>query len=711
MHIPPKYSRYIKIAGIVFATLIVLFLIGAVIAYSKREAILKTVVEKATLKAKRDYNLNLSIRDPHFEGLSTIAFSDIAVVPENRDSLLHMDDLHVKVKLMPLMLGEIKLAGIKLRSGKLSLVKRDSLRNYDFIFKRKKDSSATKSKVNYSDLANNLLNQLLYKIPDDMDLKNFELNIIRDTSLLSFDVPSAVIDDGTLKSTILVNKNESVWHLDGNVEPSDQKLDFKLYAEGKKVELPLIERKLGLKVNFDTVYTQLKSTRKSGDEFHIYGSWAITNLLINHPKVAANDIIVPSGSIDADLLVGENYIAIDSSSVIHLKNIEINPFLKFTLSPAKIYEMKIHTPELDAQQVFDSFPVGLFESLEGIRVAGKLQYNLDFYLDSRQPDSVRFSSSLNPSGFRILKWGKTNLQKINSTFVYTPYEYGKPMRDITIGPENPNYTPIDAISPNLRNAVLTAEDPSFFSHRGFVEKSIRRSIATNFKEKAFKRGGSTISMQLVKNVFLNRQKTLARKIEEMLIVWLIENNRVSTKRRMFEVYLNLIEWGRNVYGIGEASRYYFDKSPMDLTVGESIFLANIVPRPKSSLYFFQPDGSLRTSLRGYFKLIGNLMASRGLVPRDTSAYGFYSVRLKESLRRQVAPVDSTVADSLFDEDAGNNGLFQDILPDRKPDTIHIDDLTRLKALQDDTTMSRSERRKLRRELRRKEREMQRNKDD
>lgn len=705
MQIPPKYLKYIKIACVVIACLFVIACIGGLFAFMKREAILKKVVEKAKAKAKRDYSLNLTINHPHFEGLRTIAFSDVSIVPDNRDSLLYINDLHVGVKLFPLLLGEIKLSGLKISEGKLSLIKRDSIRNYDFLFKKKSDSTKTKTRADYAQLANNLLNQLLYKIPDNMDIKNFEVLFVRDNSRLKFYTTRAGIDDGKLRSTIVVNDNESVWHVDGMVEPSDKKLDFKLYAGHKKVELPFIEEKLGLKLNFDTVYTQLKNTRKSGDEFHIYGSWAIKNLLINHPKIAANDIIVPEGSIDADLLIGKNFVAVDSSSVIHLKHITANPFIKYTVSPSKTYELKLKTGELDAQQVFDSFPSGLFESLEGMKVAGKLQYQLDFFLDSKLPDSVRFNSSLDSKDFKIVKWGKTNLQKINNTFVYTPYEYGKPMRDIVIGPGNPDYTPLNSIAPDLKNAVLTAEDPSFFSHHGFVEKSIRRSIATNFKEKAFKRGGSTISMQLVKNVFLNRQKTLARKIEEMLIVWLIENNRLSGKQRMFEVYLNLIEWGRNVYGIGEASRYYFNKHPSELDLGESIFLANIIPRPKSSLYFFQPDGSLRTSLRGYFKLIGNLMVQRGYVSRDTNAYGFYSVRVRESLRPQ-APPDSVTVDSLLDEEGGNdNFLLEDIFKGKKPDTIRVEQISHLKVVREDTTLSRAEKRRLRREQRKKEREL------
>jgi hypothetical protein len=389
--------------------------------------------------------------------------------------------------------------------------------------------------------------------------------------------------------------------------------------------------------------------------------------------------------MDAEMLIGENFISIDSASTIHLKDVDIHPFIKYTVSPNKIYELKIRTDELDAQQIFNSFPKGLFESLEGMQVAGKLQYSLDFYLDAEKPDDVIFNSRLKNKGFKIKKWGKTNLQKINGSFVYTPYEYGKPMRDIIIGTENPNFTPIDQISPYLKNALLTAEDPSFYSHNGFVEESIRKSIATNFKEKAFKRGGSTISMQLVKNVFLNRQKTLARKIEEILIVWIMENGRLSSKQRMFETYLNLIEWGKNVYGIGEASQYYFSKHPSELNVGESIFLASIVPRPKSGLYRFEGDGSLRSGLASYFNFIGGIMANRGMTPPDSNYYGFYSVRLRESLRSGL-PTDSLIVDSLLiNSDLEEDGVLEQLLIIRKIDSLQLKQSTKIKNIPKDTS--------------------------
>jgi len=252
---------------------------------------------------------------------------------------------------------------------------------------------------------------------------------------------------------------------------------------------------------------------------------------------------------------------------------------------------------------------------------------------------------------------------LNNPFVYTPYEKGQPMPPRDISPANPYYTPLDQIAPDLRNAVMTAEDPTFYKNNGFVEEAFRKSLATDYMEHKFKRGGSTISMQLVKNAFLSRQKTLSRKIEEILIVWMIENNNIMTKDRMLEVYFNIIEWGNNVYGIGEASRYYFDKSPAELTLGESIYLASIVPKPKSGLYSFMYDGTLNPRLEYYFNTIGNLMEGHGLtVHRDSSDYGMSEVRLKASLRRKMTAADSARVRTIMKSDDDEADVPVTILP-------------------------------------------------
>ncbi len=661
--------KYVRIAGIVLASIIVLLVIAGYIAYTKREALLQHEITKAKAKAKKDYNLDLEIGSAHFTGFSTVAFSDITIVPTQRDSLLSIKQFDVNFKLLPLVFGDVKLADVVLHDGHLNLTDINHIKNFDFLFKKKKDTLDNSSKVDLSELSYNLINEVLYKIPDNLSLSNFLLTFTSDSTNFSMLTQTAMIKNGQLSSTIDINKGSATWHVAGRMHPSDKDIDIKLYADGKKVELPYIEKRYHLKVNFDTLSTSLSKVEHSGGETRIYGNWGVRNLLINQPGLSTGDILVPNAGIDANVFVGENYVSIDSSSLIRLKKITAHPYIKYTLNPVKIYELKVNTGWMDAQDVFDSFPSGFFDSLDGMQVAGKLNYKLNVFLNASDPDNVLFDSRLDKDDFRIIRYGKTDLGKLNGVFTYTPFEKGTPMPRRLIGPQNPYFTPLEDISPNLRDAVMTAEDPSFYRNHGFVEESFRKSLATDFKEKKFKRGGSTISMQLVKNAFLNKDKTLARKIEEILMVWMIENNQVMTKDRMLEVYFNIIEWGRNVYGIGEASRYYFGKTPAELTIGESIYLASIVPHPKTGMYSFMPDGTLRPGLVGYFNLIGNLMAGHGKAQRDSSDYGFYTVRLKESLRKEIAPVDTQVADSLMKQSDNDDALPVVVVPEKKPNLL------------------------------------------
>ena len=152
---------------------------------------------------------------------------------------------------------------------------------------------------------------------------------------------------------------------------------------------------------------------------------------------------------------------------------------------------------------------------------------------------------------------------------------------------------------------MQSEDGAFFYHRGFLPDALREALIYDLQVKRFARGGSTITMQLVKNVFLNRNKNFARKLEEALIVWLIENERLTSKERMYEVYLNIVEWGPLVY--------YFNKRPSQLNTEESIFLASIIPKPKHFRSSFAEGGQLKENMEGYYKLIAKRLAQKGVI--------------------------------------------------------------------------------------------------
>src|SRR6185436_20800929 len=136
----------------------------------------------------------------------------------------------------------------------------------------------------------------------------------------------------------------------------------------------------------------------------------------------------------------------------------------------------------------------------------------------------------------------------------------------------------DKISLNLKRALVAAEDANFMEHEGFEWDAIQRAYEKNLKKGKIVAGGSTISQQLAKNLFLSSKRSSWRKLEEAIITVMLET--VLSKQRIFEIYLNIIEWGNGVFGAEAASRYYFDKSAANLDAWEAARLASMVPNPR-----------------------------------------------------------------------------------------------------------------------------------
>ena len=134
------------------------------------------------------------------------------------------------------------------------------------------------------------------------------------------------------------------------------------------------------------------------------------------------------------------------------------------------------------------------------------------------------------------------------------------------------------ISPHLQHAVIVAEDASFFRHEGFDWEGIKYAAVKDFEAGALKKGGSTITQQLAKNLYLSTDKTFLRKAKEALITRELEHQ--LTKKRILELYLNVAEWGRGVYGAEAAARHHFGKSAFELTPEEAALLAAILPAPR-----------------------------------------------------------------------------------------------------------------------------------
>jgi monofunctional biosynthetic peptidoglycan transglycosylase len=142
------------------------------------------------------------------------------------------------------------------------------------------------------------------------------------------------------------------------------------------------------------------------------------------------------------------------------------------------------------------------------------------------------------------------------------------------------WAPYGAISEHLKKAVLVSEDAAFFSHPGIDVHELKAALKKDWETWSFSRGGSTITMQLAKNLYLSPSKNPLRKAKEIIIAWQLE--RHLSKRRIFEIYLNVVEFGRNLYGAEAAARFYFGKSAAALDPLESATLAALLPSPRSS---------------------------------------------------------------------------------------------------------------------------------
>lgn len=200
---------------------------------------------------------------------------------------------------------------------------------------------------------------------------------------------------------------------------------------------------------------------------------------------------------------------------------------------------------------------------------------------------------------------------------------------------------MDKISPNIIKAVLIGEDDGFWKHDGFDVKGMENAIERSIKKKTLA-GGSTISQQLSKNLYLSPSKNPVRKIKEAIITWRIE--KTLSKRRILEIYLNVAEWGDGIFGIEAAARHYYHKSAKNLTANEASRLAAVLPNPIK----YNPTGNQKY-VKNRARIILKTMKRRGVIQ---SIYKEVMTPAKEEKSTEV----NASVESLFDGSISESGV-------------------------------------------------------
>lgn len=612
-------------------------------------------INKVSNKFNQKYKGTLMIQQAAFSGLSTVSLQNICVLAPSTDTLLTIASTEAHIKILPLILAQIRLDEVFIDSTAIKIFKTAKKDNISFMLKSKKNEDndtleTTKGNIDIGNLTYNLVKTIFDVIPQKVQVLSTTMALQRDTAYFKTSIDTLRFIDGQVHCNIntIESKGKSRYILNGHVDKSERTLSFSLYPASSKeaASFPILKSFLNLSISFDTLVVALNQTDYDSDVLSLEGKALIKKGAINHWRISPKNIELAYAEINYKFNIGVSELSLDSSTSIKLNKMLIKPFVHYQHSPKKTLGVDFKIPLMPSQAFFESLPIGLFTNIEGIQTKGDLGFNMHFFMDTKLPDSVQFVCSMPKNKFKIISYGEARLNKLNEEFLYTAFERGQAVRSFLVGPSNPNYTPIASISPYLQNALMTSEDGNFYWHNGFNENAFRKSIAENYKKGRFARGGSTISMQLVKNVFLTRNKTIARKVEEALIVWLIESNRIASKERMYEVYLNIIEWGPGIYGAGEASAYYFNKKAADLTLAESIYLAMIVPRPKWFKYNFDESGKLKPHVADFYRIIANHLVRKEIITEEQKLALLPDITLTGPAKELILIKDSLAVDSL-----------------------------------------------------------------
>ncbi|HMJ51991.1 MAG TPA: biosynthetic peptidoglycan transglycosylase [Polyangiaceae bacterium] len=266
-------------------------------------------------------------------------------------------------------------------------------------------------------------------------------------------------------------------------------------------------------------------------------------------------------------------------------------------------------PTSDCQRVFESLPQALIPKLRGMKMTGTFGLRSGFELDTRSPNDMQIDWELKNRCHITKAPTDIDVERFTVPFKHVVYDEHNEKVEILTGPGTAQWVPFHVMSPFLEAALTTTEDGGFRAHKGFDKSAIKNSIRDNLRQGRFVRGASTVTMQLAKNLYLEREKNLSRKLQEAVLTTYLE--QALTKDEILELYFNVVEFGPMIYGIGPAAEHYFNASPNELSVAQSLFMTSLLPSPKRS--YFSPTGQLSKGWTGYLHRVLKIMRDRNKI--------------------------------------------------------------------------------------------------
>ncbi|MFT5429832.1 MAG: hypothetical protein ACI9OJ_000504 [Myxococcota bacterium] len=363
--------------------------------------------------------------------------------------------------------------------------------------------------------------------------------------------------------------------------------------------------------------TDLKFTyTRSPAKLSVKGKWGVDGIRLALPWLAAKPLALSglTGAVDATLDMADDALTVDSGHVaVGPGRLNYSFGVRdFTASP--VFSWTLEIPRTHGQAVVDAIPTAILGTLRDLKLKGDFSWKNTGRLDTRDMRTFDYKSTAKTHGFGVVDLGKRlDFSVLRKPFVHRVQEGGGKIVEFTTGPKSKRWVSYGRVSPWMAKVLTTTEDGTFWRHKGLAFFAFKEAMVANLERGRFYRGGSTITQQLVKNIFLIREKTIARKLQEMFIAWRMEH--FFSKKQLLALYLNIVELGPNLYGIGKASWHYFGKRPSELDVVECAFIASLLPSPRRYYYQYK-RGRVTEGWRKGLKKTLEVMHKRGKLTED-----------------------------------------------------------------------------------------------
>ncbi len=392
----------------------------------------------------------------------------------------------------------------------------------------------------------------------------------------------------------------TLWRADGWVDPLAEKGNLDIVADRFTFDriAPVLEKSMVRDFDKTSIDVAVKIALE-GARVTFGGSLNLVGLNVFHPLVAEETVrdISARGELAGSYDRVAKVLVIDKAA-LETRGVDYELIGKLEqpdgLQPdgarraSRHVNLRLTIPPVPCQTMLQSIPAELIPKMVGFQMKGTFGTDVLVDIDWANLEATRLEGSIGIRGCKVVKAPKEmDPKRLEGSFEHEVEVAPDKWETIKIGPESQNFVAIADVSPHLLNSLMTTEDSSFYRHRGFITKEFRTALVKNLQAGYFKYGASSITMQLVKNVLLSRDKTLSRKFQELFLTWYVETK--LDKDRLFEIYVNAIEYGPGLYGIKPASYQYFGKPPSELNPREAAFFSSILPAPKRRFKQFCQD--------------------------------------------------------------------------------------------------------------------------